>query len=164
MKLSGLTIAFGLYIIISASFARQLWEFIQKLIGKGNAQIAGFTFLAGFAVFALSFTLKSRFTIFKFLIKSVIIASAFFFAWRQPFFTEKFHVIEYGLLGWLGSRDLNKNKVSPINIILALLFASLVGVLDEGFQKLLPYRVCEIRDMLTNVVSVAFGVLLSITG
>ena len=163
MKLSRFTIGFGLFVIISAAFTRQLWELIQKLVGKGNAQIAGLIFLAGFAVFALSFTLKSRFNIFKFLIKLVIIALAFFFAWRQPFFTEKFHVIEYGLLGWLGSRDLNKNKVSPKNIILALLFGSLVGVLDEGFQKLLPYRVCEVRDMLTNVVSVTFGIVLYLT-
>jgi hypothetical protein len=161
MRLSRLTIGFGLFVIISAAFTRQLWEFIQKLVGKGNAQIAGLTFLAGFAVFAL--TLKSRFNILKFLIKLVIIALAFFFAWRQPFFTEKFHVMEYGLLGWLSSRDLNKNKVSLKNIILALLFGSLVGVLDEGFQKLLPYRVCEVRDMLTNVVSVAFGVVLCLT-
>jgi hypothetical protein len=164
MKLSKLTLFFGLYIIISASFARQLWEFIQKLFGKGNAQIAGFTFLAGFAVFALFFTLKPRFNIFKFLIKLVIVTLAFFFAWRQPFFTEKFHVAEYGLLGWLTCRDLSKRKVALKNVMLALLFGSLIGVLDEGFQKLLPYRVCEIRDMLTNAVSVALGVLLSISG
>ena len=163
MRLSRLTIGFGLFVIISAAFTRQLWEFIQRLVGKGNAQIAGFTFLAGFAVFVLSLTLKSRFNIFKFLIKLAIIALAFLFAWRQPFFTEKFHVIEYGLLGWLACRDLSRSKVMLKNVVLALLFGSLVGVLDEGFQKLLPYRVCEVRDMLTNVVSVTFGVVLYLT-
>ncbi|MBM3255428.1 MAG: hypothetical protein FJZ08_03930 [Candidatus Omnitrophica bacterium] len=162
MKLSKLTIIFALYIIISASFARQLWELIQRILGRHNAATAGIVFLLGFALLVLALTLKSRFNISKFIVKLVVIVLAFLFAWRQPFFTEKFHIIEYGLLGWLACRDLNKDKSSFRNIIMALLFASLVGVLDEGFQKLLPYRVCEIRDMLTNVVSVSFGVLLSV--
>ncbi|MFH0738872.1 MAG: VanZ family protein [Candidatus Omnitrophota bacterium] len=162
MRISKLTIFLGIYLIASAAFSRQLWEFIQGVLGKHNAHIAGVTFLVGFAIFVLAVTFKARLNILRLLVRVLVIASAFFFAWRQPFFVEKFHVIEYGLLGWLACRDLNKNKVSFKNIILALLFASLVGVLDEGFQKLLPYRVCEIRDMLTNIVSVSFGVLLSV--
>jgi len=160
IKPSGLTVVFGLYIIISASFARQLWELIQRLIGRHNAQVAVIVFLAGFAAFSLASLLKARFNIFKFFIKLAIVALAFFFSWKQPFFTEKFHVAEYGLLGWLACRDLNKSKIALKNVVLALLFGSLIGVLDEGFQKLLPYRVCEIRDMLTNTVSVAFGIIL----
>jgi hypothetical protein len=160
MRLSKLTIGFGVYLVVSAAFASLVWRFIEKIIGKGNAQILGIIFLSAFAIFALAYIIKSRLSILKRLINSVIIFLAFLFAWQQPFFTEKFHVALYGFLGWLTTRDLNKDRISLKNILLALLFASLIGVLDEGFQKLLPYRVCEIRDVLTNIVSVAFGIAL----
>jgi len=160
MKLSKLTIGFGVYLVVSAAFASLVWKFIEKSIGKSNAQISGAIFLCAFAFFVLVCIIKSRLSILKVFMNLVIISLAFLFAWRQPFFVEKFHVIEYGLLGWLATRDLNKDKISLKNILLALLFASLIGVLDEGFQKLLPYRVCEMRDALTNIVSVAFGTIL----
>jgi len=41
---------------------------------------------------------------------------------------------------------------------------ALVGVLDEGFQKLLPWRVYEIRDMITNAISGALGITIFCAG
>jgi len=160
MKLSKLTIGFAAYLIVSASFASLVWKFIEKLIGKSNTQMLAIVFLSCLAVFVLACLIKSRLGVFRFFISLVIIFAALIFSWQQPYFTEKFHVALYGCLGWLATRDLNKNRILLKNVLLAFLFASLIGILDEGFQKLLPYRVFEIRDMLTNITSVAFGIIL----
>jgi VanZ family protein len=92
----------------------------------------------------------------------VILITSFLFGWQQPYFVEKMHVLEYGLLGWLAARDLRRNPRSNIvlTILFSILFVLLIGSLDEGFQRLLPYRVGEIRDVITNVVSGSFGVIL----
>jgi VanZ family protein len=82
------------------------------------------------------------------------------FSWRQPYFVEKLHIFEYGFLGWLVTRDLNKKKISIKAILLSALFVLLVAGLDEGFQYFLPYRVCDIRDVITDGISGAFGIAL----
>src|SRR4030042_6287730 len=89
-----------------------------------------------------------------------IIISAFIFAWRQPFFTERIHILEYGLLGWLAMRDSSRNKTALKTILFTILFVFLVSSIDELFQKLLPYRVGEIRDAITNIISGVIGLLL----
>ena len=72
---------------------------------------------------------------------------------------KKVHVLEYGILGYLAFRDLSKrNKKIFKDILLAFSFISLIGIMDETFQGFLPYRVREIRDVATNVVSGLLGI------
>jgi VanZ family protein len=78
---------------------------------------------------------------------------------------EKTHILEYGILAWMALRDLDKNKKGVLkSAILAFIFAALVGVVDEAFQKLLPWRVFEVRDMLTNALSAALGIAVYLSG
>lgn len=72
-------------------------------------------------------------------------------------------MLEYGFLGWMAARDLigQGNKLAK-PFLTAFLFAFLVGVADELFQKYLPYRVGELRDVATNLVSSFFGIILFI--
>ena len=160
MKLSKLTLGYGLYIIISASFITKVWGFFEKLFGADNAGLVRIATFVISAFLILAYILKSRSGFLRIFASFLFLSLALLFSWRQPYFVEKLHIFEYGLLGWLVTRDLNKDKISINGILLAILFASLIGVLDEGFQKLLPYRVCDIRDMLTNAISSGFGVIL----
>lgn len=84
---------------------------------------------------------------------------SFIFAWRQPYMVEKAHILEYGLLAWLAMRDLSDNKGLLKAALSTFVFISLVGSLDEGFQKILPYRVFEVRDILTNIISGIIGIV-----
>lgn len=159
MKLSKLTIGYGLYIIISASFITKVWTFLEKLVGLNNKEILRIATLVIFSVLIFIYILKLRRGFLKLFANFLVFSLALIFSWWQPYFPEKLHVFEYGLLGWLATRDLNKDKISINGILLAVLFASLIGALDEGFQRLLPYRVGEIRDAITNVISGSFGVV-----
>lgn len=74
---------------------------------------------------------------------------------------EKMHVLEYGILAWLAMRDLTEGKRNLTKSgFLAFVFIFIVACLDEGFQKLLPWRVCDIRDVLTNAISGMLGISL----
>lgn len=175
MKLSKLTISLGLYIVVSASFMRQAWEFITVKFGTPLAKafcVALFV-IAAFLILVHSFKryrkdyplgLVRAFKLSRGLVRIalniVITAAAVVFAWQQPYFAEKMHILEYGLLGWLAAWDFQNCRKRTRQIISALLFISLISVLDEGFQKILPYRVGEIRDFITNIISGILGISL----
>ncbi len=60
-------------------------------------------------------------------------------------------------------KDLNKGLADLLkNACLALIFIALIGSLEEGFQKFLPWRVCDIRDIITDALSGGLGVILYI--
>jgi len=89
----------------------------------------------------------------------LIFLLAYFFSRWQPYFAEKVHVLYYGLLGFSAANDIFPagKKTSFLYLFLPLLFICLISALDECFQWLLPYRVAELRDFYTNLISAVFG-------
>lgn len=164
IKLSKLTLFVAAYLIISAVFASQAWKYLIHIFGKSNVEAVSILLLAVIAGAVLIFLIWSSIGITRIVIcvGGLIIAAKF--AWMQPFFVKKIHVLEYGLLGWLASRDMLKTKISFKSIFLALLFVSLVGGLDELLQKFLPYRFGQLGDFLTNVFSGSLGIILFLAG
>lgn len=72
-------------------------------------------------------------------------------------------MLEFALLGWLTVGDLTRqNKRFLKAIIFAFIFVAMIGCLGEGFQKLLPWRVYEIRDIITDVLSGMLGIALNL--
>lgn len=160
MGLSKVTIGLGVFIIISASFMNQVWVFLEGAWGRDNVVIACTSLFAIFAIFVLANAIKSRRGFLTILLNLVILALVFVFAWQQPLFDERMHVLEYGFLGWLACHDLNKYRRSVGRILLAFLFVFLIGTLDEAFQLFLPYRTGDIKDVIVNAISGVFGIAL----
>lgn len=80
---------------------------------------------------------------------------------------ERTHLIEYGVVAVfiyeaLTERTRQGRRV-PVPALLAVLAASLVGVLDENIQALLPNRAYDIRDVLFNVLAALMAVAASAT-
>lgn len=156
LRLSKLTIGLGIYIVLSAAFMLQVRTRLVAVFGQ-QVLTAGFKIL--FILVGIIFSLtKCRLNSWKFIITLVIFILAYLFAAGQPYFSEKTHVLTYGLLGYLTAGDLSQNTKNNFRgIFLPLLFISFISGLDETFQYFLPYRVGEIRDFLTNIVSGSFG-------
>ncbi len=165
MKLSKLTISLAAYIIVSASFAQQLFTAADKLFGRpALINILGIVFLAAAASLIYKGA-RSKIGPVRITLLAAACIAAFSFAWKQPYMAEKTHILEYGLLAWLVMRDMAKTKAPLLkSVLIAFVFTALVGVLDEGFQKLLPWRVYEIRDMVTNAISGALGITVFCAG
>ena len=159
MKLSKITIGWGIYIVISASFILQinLW-----LIAKVTDQ-----FLAGsFWVFsvlvmlaALAYALRQRLGVLRLLAALGVFALAYLLATRQAYFAEKTHILSYGLLGYLAARDLvGVNGAERLKgIALVAGFVVVVSLADEVFQWAPPYRFCELNDVMTNIIGGVLG-------
>jgi VanZ family protein len=77
-------------------------------------------------------------------------------------FTESFHFIEYGILGWLFYRGARPPDDGSL-VIVPLLAGVLAGTLDEWFQWFIPIRAGEARDVALNAAAIACGILFALS-
>lgn len=85
---------------------------------------------------------------------------------RMTSAVERSHLIEYGVVAIfifaaLTERIRNGHNV-PIPAVLAIIAASLIGVLDESIQLMLPARVFDPLDILFNIFAAIMAVSASI--
>ena len=149
-RISKLTLFIGLFIIISASFLRQVMDFVKAVVGEG-----GFILLIGAvgAVFLVSFLIliiRKRPSFLKLPIFIVVLIAGMWLVWQLKIPEEKIHLLEFAVLGWFASRDLIKTDKKVKGIIFVLTFTLMVGVLDEVFQGILPYRYFQWCDIVFN--------------
>lgn len=154
------TIFIALFIIVSASFMRQVMNFSKKFIGNDGAMIfiSGVLLLSGFLFCIYIFKKKIGFK--RLLVSLVILIAGLILSWKVKFPSEKIHVFEYALLGWLAMIDLRGVGGKIKKVLGVFLFILLIGSLDEGFQAVLPYRIFEVRDIVINVLGGVWGMVL----
>jgi len=151
--LSALTIGFGIYIVVSASFARQLWELFSALLGEENLKLVCviMIFLLGTAI--ILYIARLRLNPIRLIAGVILLAFSFWYAGRQSYFVKQVHTVEYNILGLLAMRDSRK-------LFFAFLFVLLIAALDEGLQKLLPYRTGDLPDVITDCIGGLAGIFL----
>ena len=70
---------------------------------------------------------------------------------------ERTHLIEYGVVGVLiyeALKERSKNgRAVPVPVLLAIGITTIVGVIDESIQAVLPSRVFDPRDILFNFLA-----------
>ena len=80
--------------------------------------------------------------------------------------TERSHLVEYGVVAVFIHEALteraSQGRRVPVPALLAIVAASLVGVIDEGIQRLIPSRVFDPVDILFNVLAAAMAVTASV--
>ena len=134
-------------------------------LAKGCIGEESFTIVIGLIIgilglaFLIFITRKSPHVI-KTLVFAVVLIVGIVLAYQMKFPAEKIHILEYGMLGWLAGRDLIKKGGKLRGIISACLFTLFIGCLDELFQKVLPYRVFDIRDIVFNGLGGIWGICL----
>jgi len=159
-RLSKVTIAIALFIIISASFMRQLLGLIQLRLGEeGIAILLGLILVISGLAF-LIFAIRNRPGFKKTLALILTLTAGLSLAWQIEIAVEKIHLLEYAVLGWFAVRDLIKPNQKAKAVILACAFGIAVGIVDELFQAVLPYRVFELRDIVFNGLGAAWGIAL----
>lgn len=168
--MSRLTLFLGLYIIISASFMFQVFKFAQTHIGRrGMMILMGLTLASsalGFLIYTVTASIKrKRFNLPRTLVVVIVLIMILVLSWQIKNFAERFHIIEFVILGWLATRDLAKTETKIKSAILASIFCAAVGILDELFQWILPYRFFDLNDIISNTLGGGWGaVLYLITG
>jgi len=109
-----------------------------------------------FYVFKIKLNIKKHVLILFFILIGIFLIQ------RIPLPQERIHLLEYTILGGLTLKDFLKAKNRKViyNIIFALVFVFLISLIDEGFQKLLPYRVWDIRDIGFNICGGISGIII----
>ncbi len=81
---------------------------------------------------------------------------------RMTLVTERSHLIEYSVLAVFILEALNERKKNGKNVplpwLMAIVITSLLGVIDEGIQELIPSRVMDPEDMLFNTLAAIMAV------
>lgn len=162
MKLSKVTIGLGIYIVISAAFMLQFRNWLFRACGDFIVINCFRLCFISAGVFTLLYAFKMRLNLFRTIAIIALFILAYFFSMWQFYFSEKTHVLSYGLLGYCAVNDSikTKRKIALRNVIFALSFVSLISALDEVFQGILPYRFAEMKDFVTNIISSALGISL----
>ncbi len=78
---------------------------------------------------------------------------------KQP--VEQIHLVEYGIVGLLAHRALGHHSKEPGCTLLAVFVTLNIGLFDELIQGLLPSRIYDTRDVLTNAAAGLLGVLVA---
>lgn len=163
-QISKLTIALGVFIILSASFTRQILNFIKAHSGgKGVSFLIDAAFIILF-VSILFFAMRDKSKSINILFSIIVLVIGTVLAWQIKITEEKIHILEYGILGWFAARDLMKANTKIKGSLLACIVCVMVGVLDEVFQAVLPYRYFELRDIGLNGLGGIWGITLHLTG
>ena len=80
--------------------------------------------------------------------------------------TERSHLVEYGVVAVFIHEALteraDRGRRVPVPALLAIVAASLVGVIDEGIQRFIPSRVFDPVDMLFNALAAVMAVTASV--
>ncbi len=161
MRISKVTLIFGLFIIVSAAFMGQVGSFISEKLGKPYFELLiGILFLLT-ATGLILYLKRAGLGKIKFPVFLAVFMAGSLFAWHLDILVERIHLLEYGLLGWLAMRD---NLRAEKKIIKASIFSALfilgVSIVDEIFQWWLPYRWGDVRDVVINEVGGVWGMSL----
>ncbi len=159
MKLQKITIFFSAYIVLSAIFMRQIWEIAEAICGRQALNYALFFLCIFLSLWLIYSANKIRLCYSNVFLDTLACLGITVFALKQPFISERAHVIEFTLLGWLVAKDLEpKKKGFLAKLVFAAIYTGIIGCLAEGFQKFLPWRVYDTRDLITNVLSGLIGI------
>jgi hypothetical protein len=123
------------------------------------------------AVVALAFVVRERPGVAETSLLVAAGAAYLVLVWRLDIVQERIHLIEYGLVGGFVYEALRERWSRPASArvpqprwqrwpaVVAVLVATLIGWGDELVQGLLPNRVYDLRDVLTNAEAAALLVV-----
>lgn len=159
LRLSSPTLLLALCIIYSAGFVRNIYDFLLKFFTRG--QLAGYIYILSisfFCGFAYYFR-GSKNAFRRIFLVGIVFLAAIFAASRMPLLEERVHLIEYGFLGFFARRDYSLVK---FGLLWSLIFVFLIGTADEMYQRFLPQRVFDLRDIFFNLAGGVLGIVLYI--
>lgn len=150
---SKFTIFISIFIIVSASFMRQVVDFIRDNYGNYVFSISVWSVFVLILLGVIYYLFRQRPKILKVIGTLLLITLSIFFLWQIKNPAERIHILEYGILGWFAVYDLKKREEESYKkFLLPLILIIMISALDESFQWILPYRVGDFKDLGFNIL------------
>ncbi|MGK7345306.1 MAG: VanZ family protein [Candidatus Nitrospinota bacterium M3_3B_026] len=154
----GALAAYALFIYVSLPFARTISE---QLSERGVLTFA--VYLAAAAALAAYIAFNARLLLLWRPVSLVMLAClAALFAVFMLYLdvpAERFHLVEYSVMGWLAHRAARTTFDGWRVFAAAFFVTALAGLVDEVIQLALPRRVYDWRDVFFNGAGGVFGLL-----
>ncbi len=157
LGLSRLTFFLGCFFVAAASFSRPVMLVFKKHFGETAFVVVVFLVCAAAFVLVVRFFYRYTGSILRCLPACIVLVAGIAATGFLRITEERLHVYEYGLLAWLACRDIAGLSKSYKRYAQALALAVMFGLLDEGFQRFLPYRYFEWSDVLLNIYGCLWG-------
>jgi VanZ family protein len=136
---------------------RQLLELTVTIIPKSYVSL-GIWIVLFCAPLSLVFFIRKNTPRFQdYLLPAAYILIGILLAILLELPEERVHIIKYGLLGFLTAKDFYSSRYNSLRY--PIIFCLAVGITDELFQSLLPYRVGDVRDVFFDSLSATLGAL-----
>lgn len=159
VKISNITIAVALYIILSASFMRYVLNFMTKNIAESGVSIVMWVIFAIVIALIIVYLCILRPKILNIFLFLLVFSAGLYYAFKMEIMVERWHLIQFGLLGGLIARDSDGIKNRFHRLLFSMFFGLLIASLDETFQLFLPNRVADVRDIVTGTIGSVWGAL-----
>ena len=151
----------SLIILISLPLTPIIWNKALAAMGA-RLNVVPYTFSLFLIVLFFLYLLRNwnRYGLFRILLFAAVGAIYIFIMKTYcKFPAEKLHMVEYGLLAFVAYRALSIDFSALPAYSLAFALASSFGFVDELIQFILPNRSFEVRDVVTNVLASALGLI-----
>lgn len=158
VKIPSPSLLYMLLIWSSSFWARTFSRAINEILFPGAMSWLFWVSFSILGFIALLIVVRKKASKEAYLVLLVLALGTFVANYLQ-IVDERIHIVEYGILGIL----LCKEIPSPAYLsrpLLAIVIASLAGIVDEFIQYFAPERVCDVRDMLLNAFSALWGICL----
>ncbi len=153
-QLSPIVIAWSIWIIVSALFMRQILTLVVRIMG--HSYVAYLIWLL-FGILFLPVVLFELKRLHRVLLFSAVFLPALFLFSLLPVAEERFHFLEFGILGWMIMRENSERRFE--GILVATMLGLCVAAMDESLQLIIPWRVGDVRDILFGTAGSLWGAL-----
>ncbi|MBI5116822.1 VanZ family protein [Candidatus Poribacteria bacterium] len=150
-------------ILLSLPITPFLWRKAVEVFGP-QFNILGYFVLVVLALVFAIYAVRRRDRLERssvFVLGGLAVIYYWLLRYHCRFPAERLHLFEYGLLAYLLYRALRYDFPEMKAYSLGFSISSLFGLLDEIIQHFLPNRVFEWRDVATNVIASALGLVIT---
>lgn len=157
LRVSNTAVLYSAFLIIFSIVARDAYNYLVQVLGRELLSwVLWSTFVfSAFIAGRVALKLGWRSLVALLILACIALAYAASFELLE----ERTHLIKYGALGWLVSRD-TRDSSTQASAIVAMLAVLMVGSWDETVQSFTPGRVGDIRDVFFDCIGGVFGILL----
>lgn len=145
-------------IVLAASFMRQANSLVKAILPSWLIALLVWSGFVCSLVLVLRM-LRQRRPVSTYLRIGLIFVAGLALGMTMEVTEERVHILEYGLMGFLAARDMRRHEPARLARN-AMILCALLGIADELFQAILPYRVGDLRDVFFDLLSSLLGIAL----
>ncbi len=148
-----LSIAWAGVILLTLPYARVWTDWITERFSGYFIPITVLFIFVLILIFSIVKLVRRKAGVFEFIVFALLLAAYTYSLFQLEIIIEQVHFLEYGLLGFLIIKAIRTDRRDAGGYLIAIVLITLLGIIDEYIQGILPNRVGELHDVYLNILS-----------